>query len=94
MPLANRPYRKEAPVAEPKRSASAHSIGHERLLNEKLSVGVLTVTNMDTTTAQTLRVVRSDEDPAPAPPSTGTQEEYWAQVQALRADLARLRPAN
>ena len=55
------------------------------------------VTSMDTQTAPTLRVVRCDDDPARGtPPTAGTaaQEEYWARVQALRADLDRLLAAN
>jgi len=40
-----------------------------------------------------LHVVRPDEAAAAGHEELSV-EDYWAQVQALRADLARLRPAN
>ncbi len=33
-------------------------------------------------------------DGDPSPPPASAVEDYWARVQALREDLARLRPAN
>ncbi len=49
----------------------------------------------ETGTAPALRVVRPEETAGTqtydAAPST---ETYWARVQQLRGDLARLRPAN
>jgi hypothetical protein len=58
-----------------------------------------------TGTTRALRVVRAEETLASGAPAEETLasgvvdeeltvEEYWAQVQALRSDLARLRPAN
>lgn len=49
-------------------------------------------------TTRRLRVVRPDEtretdDRTPGDDEAST-EDYWARVQALRDDLARLRPAN
>jgi hypothetical protein len=61
----------------------------------KLSVQAPTVLDMDTT-----RRLRAVEAPEPAEPGSAPRtqdagaEEYWARVQELRADLARLRPAN
>jgi hypothetical protein len=50
---------------------------------------------METTgTKRTLRVVRPDETEAALSTDELSTEDYWAQVQALRDDLARLRPAN
>jgi hypothetical protein len=65
----------------------------EILRTTELSVAGPTVRDMETTgTRGTLRLVRPDET------ATSTDdlsvEDYWAQVQALRDDLARLRPAN
>ena len=50
---------------------------------------------METTdTKSGLRVVGPDEaDGTPVDPEPAT-EAYWTRVQALRDDLARLRPAN
>jgi hypothetical protein len=52
---------------------------------------------MDTTdpipTPPALRVVRPDE-PAPTDAPPPSAEDYWARVQALRDDLARLRPVG
>jgi hypothetical protein len=42
-------------------------------------------------TTRSLRVV---EEQVAASETEAAREEYWAQMQALRADLARLRPAN
>jgi hypothetical protein len=44
------------------------------------------------TTAPSLRLVV--DGAAREPTSEPPREEYWAQVQALRAELAGLRPAN
>ena len=65
---------------------------HRCRVDEKLSVARPTVSDMENNvTIRSLRVV--DEQVA-ASESETAREEYWAQVQALRADLARLRPAN
>ena len=42
----------------------------------------------------TIRSLRVVDEQVAASESETAREEYWAQVQALRADLARLRPAN
>ena len=53
---------------------------------------------METTgTKRALRVVRPDETPTTATDEPSVEDhciDYWAQVQSLRDDLARLRPAN
>ena len=53
---------------------------------------------METTgTERALRVVRPDETAGAAGEARaleGDRTDYWSQVQALRDDLARLRPAN
>lgn len=54
---------------------------------------------METTrTTRALRLLRPDETPKhgkrPADEPVPGTEDYWARVQALRDDLARLRPAN
>jgi hypothetical protein len=48
---------------------------------------------MDSTRKPSALHLVTDEEPRD-PPTGLSREEYWAQVQALRADLARLRPAN
>jgi hypothetical protein len=60
----------------------------------EVSVAGPSVVRMETTrTTRVLRVVRRNDLPA-EPSDELSVEDYWAQVQALRADLARLRPAN
>ena len=53
---------------------------------------------METTgTERALRVVRPDETAGTAGEARAPEDDraaYWSQVQALRDDLARLRPAN
>jgi hypothetical protein len=69
---------------------SSQRVRRGRIVCAELSVLGPTVPHMDSTDRQpTLRVV-ADEPAAPEE----TREDYWAQVQALRADLRRLRPAN
>ena len=64
-------------------------------LERKLSERRPTVATMTENSSRTLRLVREDEPQRPAAPAPEpSTEDYWAQVRALRADLADLRPAN
>ncbi len=82
------------PLRPPSGTAAQSNDRRPGLAKPELSVVRSSVRDMETTrTTRALRVVRPDEAPAVEPDELSV-EDYWAQVQALRADLARLRPAN
>ena len=86
-----------------RRAAQRTSLATARVVLEiarwaELSAPGPSVRSMKTTgTERALRVVRPDETAGAAGEARaleGDRTDYWSQVQALRDDLARLRPAN
>jgi hypothetical protein len=78
------------PQAQQRVSLTTRRRADETERRPELSAAGPTVPGMSTSEeTRTLRVVHDDE------PSPGDRdrEDYWARVQALRADLARLRSA-
>ena len=76
--------------AQQRASLTTDRRGHETERLAELSEVGPTVPRMSTNeTAPPLRVVRDDE----RSPVEREREDYWARVQALRDDLARLRSA-
>jgi hypothetical protein len=76
--------------AQQRVSLTTDGRGHEFERGSELSAAGPTVPGMSTNeTTPPLRVVRDDE----RSPADREREDYWARVQALRADLARLRSA-
>jgi len=78
------------PQAQQRASLTTGRRAHETERRPELSAAGPTVPGMSTSEeTRTLRVVHDDE----RAPGDREREDYWAQVQALRADLARLRSA-
>ena len=76
--------------AQQRVSLTTDGRGHEFERAPELSAAGPTVPGMSTSEeTRTLRVVHDDE----RAPGDREREDYWARVQALRADLARLRTA-